>query len=181
VPLVFEEMKLLLELVVPVGHHPERHFSCSFEEAVGSISLTLHPNVMTLAEALIHEFQHNKLNAVFRFDPVLHDAHTSLHRSPVRPDLRPLHGVLMAVHAFHPVARLYENMTAAQHPLAKQHDWPKRFRDVLRINRESAATVLAHGRPTPLGRGLLDEMRALEEHFRRYEQLQWPTTLVGNA
>ena len=164
-PLIMEEMRLSLELIVPVGYHDERHFSVSYEESVGAIYMTLHPGVMTMAEALIHEFQHNKLNAVFRWDPVLHNAHAPLFASPVRPDPRPLHGVLMAVHAFQPIAKLYELMTAADDPLSRQRDWEKRYRQIVEINREGAETVLTNGKPTAVGAGLLREMREIDEYF----------------
>lgn len=164
-PLIADEMRLMLATVVPVGDMGERHHSCSFEEAVGAIYLTFHPSPMMLAEALIHEFQHNKLNAIFRFDPLLEDAYAAVHRSPVRPDLRPLHGVLLAVHAFQAVALLYERMIDAGHPLSKGRDWPRRFREILDANDDAARTVLAHGRPTPLGRALLDEIQRHEAHF----------------
>jgi HEXXH motif-containing protein len=164
-PLLAQEMRLLVATVVPVGDMGERHHSCSFEEAVGAIYLTRHPSPLMLAEALVHEFQHNKLNALFRCDPLLEDAYAPVHRSPVRPDPRPLHGVLMAVHAFQAVARLYERMSEAGHPLTKGRDWPRRFREVLDANADAARTVLAHGRPTPLGRALLDELARHEAHF----------------
>jgi HEXXH motif-containing protein len=161
-PLTMQEMRLLLETIVPVGYHAERHFSVSYEDSVGALYLTLHPNVMTMAEAIIHEFQHNKLNAVFRWDPLLHDAHAPLYSSPVRPDPRPLHGVLMAVHAFQPVAKLYEAMTAAGDPLALGRDWGKRHRQIVDINHEGTRTVLAHGETTPLGATLLAELRDID-------------------
>jgi HEXXH motif-containing protein len=120
---------------------------------------------MTMAEALVHEFQHNKLNAVFRWDPLLHNAHAPLYTSPVRPDPRPLHGVLMAVHAFQPIAKLYEAMTAAQDPPSLQRDWPKRYQQIIDINHEGAGTVLQHGKPTPLGATLLQELREIDRYF----------------
>lgn len=164
-PRIAHEMRQLLRLVVPVGVLDERHHSCSFEEAVGAIYLTLHRSPLTLAEALVHEFQHNKLNAVFRFDPLLEDAYDAVHASPVRPDPRHLHGILMAVHAFQPIALLYENLALAGHPLSMGHDWRRRFDDILRINAEGLRTVLAHGRPTRQGRALLDEAERWEAHF----------------
>jgi HEXXH motif-containing protein len=168
-PLIMKEMRLCLELIVPVGYDPERHSSVSYEEAVGAIYMTLHPGVMTIAEALIHEFQHNKLNAVFRWDPILRNAHAPLYTSPVRPDPRPLHGVLLAVHAFQPVARLYEVMTAAGDPLTLGHDWTRRFQQIIDINHEGAETVLKSGQPTAVGTGLLKEIRAIDEYYARYE------------
>jgi hypothetical protein len=154
------EMDLYVQLVVPVGWFPEKHLSASYREAIGTLYLSLHPNPMTMVEALVHEFQHNKLNALFESDEVLENAHHPLYASPVRPDPRPLHGVLLAVHAFVPVARLYERMIAAGAPHLEA-----RFRDVVRINREGTEVLLAHARPTAVGAGLLDELRRWDAHY----------------
>jgi len=154
------EMSLYLQQIVPVGFFEDRHLSASYREAIGTVYLSLHPSPMTMVEALVHEFQHNKLNALFESDDVLENAHHPLYASPVRPDPRPLHGVLLAVHAFLPVARLYERMIAAGN-----RDLDARFRDVIRINREGTEVLLAHARPTALGKGLLDEMARWHAHF----------------
>src|SRR5690606_5269945 len=96
-----------LQRVVPVGCDDKRHFSASYREAPGLVYLSLHPSPLTMAEAIVHETQHAKLNALGWLDPVLHNGHDTWTSSPVRPDLRPLMGVLMAVHAFIPVAALH--------------------------------------------------------------------------
>lgn len=165
-PTLAEEMKLILRLVVPVGWDAEKHLSASYREAIGVIYLTLHPNLMTMTEALIHEYQHNKINAAFCLDPLLHNAWSPLYASPVRPDPRPLHGVLLAVHAFQPVAALYEAMAAAGAPEARNPSWQARYRQICQLNAEGAKTVLDHAQPTPVGLPLFDEMRQLDEHFR---------------
>jgi HEXXH motif-containing protein len=56
------EMRTMLHELIPVGYDDVRHLSASYREAVGTVYLTLHPNLMTMTEAVIHEFQHNKLN-----------------------------------------------------------------------------------------------------------------------
>ncbi|EYF06558.1 aKG-HExxH-type peptide beta-hydroxylase [Chondromyces apiculatus] len=161
------EMALFLHQIVPVGHDEERHLSASYQEAIGTIYLSLHPAQMTLTEALIHEFSHNKLNALFELDDVLENAFSPLYTSPVRPDPRPLHGVLLAVHAFLPVARLYERMLAEGDPLAQHPSFAARFAQIRAINREGAEVLLAHAKPTPVGRGLIDEIRQWHDHFSR--------------
>ena len=85
-PEIVDEMRLLLGAVVPVGFDDQKHLSASYLEAIGLVYLTLHPNVMTLAEALVHEFQHNKLNLLLGLDPVLENGEHPLFSSPVRPD-----------------------------------------------------------------------------------------------
>lgn len=167
VPLLAEEMKLILRLVVPVGWDAEKHLSASYREAIGVVYLTLHPNLMTMTEALIHEYQHNKINAAFCLDPLLHNAWTPLYASPVRPDPRPLHGVILAVHAFQPVATLYEAMAAADAPEARNPSWQQRYRQICRLNAEGAKTVLDNAQPTSAGQPLFDEMQRLDAHFRR--------------
>jgi HEXXH motif-containing protein len=180
-PVTAEEMRLVLKVIVPVGYHDQRHLSASYQEAVGTIYMTLHPNLMTMTEALIHEFQHNKINAAFHLDPMLENAFSPLYKSPVRPDPRPLHGVILAVHAFQPVAKLYENMTAASDPLSQNPAFQKRFRDIIRMNRAGSQTVLEHARPTPVGAALFDEMRTLEKEQFAYETAHWTEPAAGPA
>ena len=164
-PELAREIELYVRMIVPTGHHAETHRSASYRESIGAIYLTLHPSVMTLAEALIHEFSHNKLHALFELDPVIENDAAARFASPVRPDPRPLRGVLLAVHAFLPVARLYEKMTEARHPLARGHYFPERFAQIRARNREGASTVLKHAIPTPIGRAVLDELRRWNDHF----------------
>jgi len=160
-PELREEMALFAQVIVPVGFYPEKHLSASYREAIGSIYMSLHPKPMTMVEALVHEFSHNKLNALFELDEVLMNAFEPLYRSPVRPDPRPLHGVLLAVHAFVPVARLHQLLLEAGDPLADE----ARFRDVVRINREGTEVLRAHARATPVGQGLMDELLRWDEAF----------------
>jgi HEXXH motif-containing protein len=159
-PELREEMALYVQAIVPVGWYEEKHLSASYREAIGTVYLSLHPRPMTMVEALVHEFQHNKLNALLELDELLENAHAPLYRSPVRPDARPLLGVLLAVHAFVPVALLYEKMLAAGDPRADE----ARLRDVVRINREGADVLLPNARPTPVGRGVLDELARYTAH-----------------
>ncbi len=161
------EIELHVQQIVPVGYHEERHLSASYQEAIGTIYMTLHPSLMTMTEALIHEFSHGKINALFELDELLENAWSPLYTSPVRPDPRPLHGVLLAVHAFLPVARLYERMIAAGHPLAQREDFVQRFARIRKTNREGADVVLVNGRPTPIGRGVLDEIARWDRHFAK--------------
>jgi HEXXH motif-containing protein len=158
------EMDLYLHQVVPVGYDERSHLSASYQEVIGTIYMTLHPQLMTMVEATIHEFQHNKLHAQLELDPLLHNAFSPLYSSPVRPDPRPLQGVLLAVHAFIPVARLYQLMRAAGHPGTRGPDFERRYAQIVAGNHEGATVLLEHGDPTPIGRALLDEIRRWDQH-----------------
>jgi HEXXH motif-containing protein len=158
------EIDLYLHQVVPVGYDERSHLSASYQEVIGTVYMTLHPQLMTMVEATIHEFQHNKLHAQLELDPLLHNAFSPLYSSPVRPDPRPLQGVLLAVHAFVPVARLYQLMRAAGHPGTRGPDFERRYAQIVAGNHEGTTVLLEHGDPTPIGRALLDELRRWDEH-----------------
>jgi HEXXH motif-containing protein len=161
-PGLFAEMRLLLHEVVPVGFDLERHLSASYREAIGTVYVTLHPHVMTMAEALVHEFQHNKLNLASYETDFLHNAYEPRYRSPVRPDPRPLWGILLAVHAFLPVAALYRRMRAAGHPLAQRPDFERRLSEIDLKNHEGMEMLRAHAQWTDAGRALMDDLEALD-------------------
>ena len=160
-PGVVDEMRLLSLLTIPVGYHAERHVSASYREYVGACYLTLHPNVHTLAEALVHEFQHNKANLASHHDPLLDNAQGTLVKSPVRPDLRPLWGVLLAVHAFVPVAELFLRILQSGENHVRD-----RLRDVIQKNEEGLQTLREHARPTRIGAMLIEEMSDLHAMHR---------------
>jgi HEXXH motif-containing protein len=164
------EMQLFVAQIVPVGWHRVQHLSASYREILGTVYLTLHPGQMTLSEALLHELSHNKLNAQLELDRVLENAWSPLYTSPVRPDPRPLHGVLLAVHAFLPVARLYERMIAAGDPEAESSLFRARFAEIRKKNREGSELLLAEGKPTTLGEGLFTEIRRWHAHYDRFEE-----------
>jgi HEXXH motif-containing protein len=162
-PGTFAEMQMMLHEVIPVGYDDKRHLSASYREAIGTMYLTLHPNVMTVTEAVVHEFQHNKFNAAsYSFD-FLSNAFHPLYPSPVRPDPRPLWGILLAVHAFLPVAELYRRMRDAGHPFATQAGFEERMSDLDLKNHEGMEMLRAHARLTPAGIALFGDLEALEE------------------
>ncbi len=162
-PTLFAEMTAHLDRIVPVGYYPERHLSASFREAPGLIYLSLHPNVLTMAEALVHEFQHSKLNLLRWFDPVLENGMTEWTDSPVRPDLRPLMGVLLAAHAFVPVAAMHRQLQHLGHPVSDRAGFAERRAQVLEINGDGLETLRRRGRPTPLGRRVIGALETLHE------------------
>jgi HEXXH motif-containing protein len=158
----FAEMRLMLREVIPVGYDETRHLSASYREAIGTMYLTLHPNVMTMAEAVLHEFQHNKINVASDGVDFLSNAFHPLYPSPIRPDPRPLWGILLAVHAFLPVAELYRRMREAEHPLAAHSGFEGRLSDLDLKNHEGMEMLRAHARFTPPGVALFADLEALE-------------------
>ena len=120
-------------------------------------------SMITLAEAIVHEAQHSKLNLLSWLDAVLVNGRTTWTPSPVRPDLRPLMGVLLAVHAFVPVAALHAGLAAADHPISRTAPFQRRRAEVLASNQRGVAVLKRLAEPTAIGQRLLHELFAL--HF----------------
>jgi len=167
IPSWWAELPRALERLVPVGWDDQRHFSASYREAPRVAYLTLHPDPLTLAEAIVHETQHGKLNLLTWLDPVLENAYTEWTSSPVRPDLRPVMGVLLAVHAFIPVAALHHGLDAADHPSAKTPQFARRRSEVLSGNARGLAILREKAKPTAAGARLLAELERLHEALGR--------------
>jgi HEXXH motif-containing protein len=74
--------------------------------------------------------------------------------------------VLLAVHAFMPVALLYETMLSAPSAIEPHQNLKERYAAVVRSNRAGMQVLAEHARPTRIGKGLLDELEAWETHFR---------------
>lgn len=162
-PAWWAELPRALERLVPVGWHAERHLSASYREAPLVAYLTLHPDALTLAEAVVHETQHTKLNLLSWLEPVLENAYTEWTASPVRPDLRPVMGVLLAVHAFVPVAALHYGLAESGHAAAQTARFAHRRREVLAGNARGLAILREKARPTVMGARLLAELERLHE------------------
>jgi HEXXH motif-containing protein len=161
-PQTYAEMRLMLHEVVPVGYDDTRHLSASYRESIGTIYLTLHPNLMTMAEAVLHEFQHNKINVASDSADFLSNAFHPLYESPIRPDPRPLWGILLAVHAFLPVAELYRRMRDAGHPFAADPGFEERMSEIDLKNHAGMEMLRAHAQFTPPGTALFADLEALE-------------------
>lgn len=174
-----DEIPDVLHRVVPVGYEPERHLSASYREAPGLAYLTLHPDPVTMAEAIVHEVQHGKLNLLSWLDPVLKNGRTFWTASPVRPDLRPLMGVLLAVHAFVPVAALHRGLIAADHPLSRTARFDERRRQVLAGNARGLALVREHGDATEIGRRIVDDLSRLHAATAEGERVEGNLERLG--
>jgi HEXXH motif-containing protein len=165
-PSWYGELSVGLERIVPVGYLPEAHLSASYREAPGTVYMTLHPNKVTLAEALIHETQHGKANALSWSDPLLYNSHTEWTESAVRPDLRPLWGVLLAVHAFVPVAAMHCVLAEQGHPLAKGEWFDRRRAQVLKGNFNGIATLKEKADASPVGGEMLQALYDLDAYLQ---------------
>jgi HEXXH motif-containing protein len=81
--------------------------SASNGEAFGSVMVSEPPDEVTLAVALVHEFQHIKLGALMHLLTIVSDDDGSLYYAPWRDDPRPLSGFLQGIYAFFGIAAFW--------------------------------------------------------------------------
>jgi HEXXH motif-containing protein len=138
----------------------------SHSDLPGSILMSIVPRPHHLADVCIHETHHNRLFAIEDHEPLLEDADMPLDTaprfySPWQDDGRPLHGILHGVYVIIPTTRFWlavlaDAETDDEIRALAAHRTAGSFLQ-LRI---AAHQVQRHGRLTPFGRLVLEELRA---------------------
>lgn len=139
--------------VFPLGE--ANVFSLSSGHLRGSFNASLrHP--VQVADNLIHEGSHTRLQPLFEVDPLLENGDVAEHPSPWRKDLRPLRGLLNGIHAFLAVVELYRRVAPAL-PESRETARSVQLEQREKLSR-AMDTLLTHGRPTEAGRRFLAAM-----------------------
>jgi uncharacterized protein len=90
-----------LRAVVPLQAAPGAERAATARQAFGSVGIALPASDAILAELLLHEFQHVKLNGLSELHPMVSpSAPPVLLQVPWRPDPRPVAGALHGAYAF---------------------------------------------------------------------------------
>jgi HEXXH motif-containing protein len=115
-PLLAAEMPLILRAIVPVKSNAKNiHASGSFKEAPGLIALSWDSDQPILVDALVHEYHHQKLNALLNLDPlIVGPTFEPIYYSPWRSDARPLLGILHGVYTFQAVLQFWIKVLEAK-------------------------------------------------------------------
>ncbi len=117
------------------------------------INASNHPDAVTLAEGIVHEAAHALLLGASLGEPLVRNSGSERYASPLRPDERPMDGI---VHATFVVARLHYFATrpamAELFPAAKVAEYMHQFRI-------GDAIVAEHATLTPVGKDFYDAAR----------------------
>jgi HEXXH motif-containing protein len=102
-----EEISDFLRIIVPLDNPVGMgSVSSSYRELRGAFCLSHTDDELLQAETIVHEFCHQKLNLLFAVDPLIRPGQGGeVVYSPLRPDPRRLHGMLLGAHAFVNVGR----------------------------------------------------------------------------
>jgi HEXXH motif-containing protein len=101
-----------ISAIVPLTPHAETDLvSATTPAAFGAIATSWPPDAVTLAETLVHEFQHVKLGALLDLVPLVKPGGEKVY-APWRQDPRPVGGLLQGVYAHLGIVRFWR---AQQH------------------------------------------------------------------
>lgn len=100
--------------LVPRPKMPFRTTSSSSEEAFGSAIISRPDDPASLAAALVHEFQHNRLSGLLHLKRLHVDDPVERFYAPWRDDPRPLSGVFQGVYAFFGVAAFWRALSRVE-------------------------------------------------------------------
>ncbi|WP_239160459.1 HEXXH motif domain-containing protein [Virgisporangium ochraceum] len=104
----------VISLVPLPGRPGQETRSASNGEAFGSVMVSQPPDAVTLAVALVHEFQHIKLGALMHLVPLAEDD-GCYYYAPWRDDPRPLGGFLQGIYAFFGIAEFWRRHRLVVH------------------------------------------------------------------
>ena len=206
-PLVADEIAHIIDVMVPVvSERPDVHTSSSFPELPGGFYISWHPDVLVLAEAIVHEYHHIKLNMILEIDPIITGGtEEAVFYSPWRDDPRPLSGLLHAVYAFSGVTRFwldYMGQLGDQLNPLRTHGIPHRVVKSLLQLEYAIASLRQHTSFTQEGMRLVESLsqeflrmkdhrptlsasdeaficQSLQNHFERWQQRQRATQTPG--
>jgi hypothetical protein len=149
-----------LRSLVPIGQRADdRNVSATSGDAFGAVAASLPSDGVTLAVALIHEFQHAKLCAITHLEPLFDPRAVDLFYAPWRPDPRPAGALLHGIFAHMAVAdfwRTHRCAASSRERLAAHVE----FARWLRQTHHAARLLAGHDALTAAGRQLLSEVTA---------------------
>ncbi len=155
------DMAAVVRTLVPLAPVPGLNLvSVTSPAAFGAVAMSLPADGVTLAETLVHEFQHVKLGALLDLLPLVDADAGERYYAPWRDDPRPLPGLLQGAYAYLGVAGFWRTQRFAVPDLSGHVEFARRRAEAF----ETTSTLLDSGRLTPEGTAFVTRMRRrLEE------------------
>ena len=168
-PAVEEEMRLGIRVISPVrSASVDIHLSGSFREAPGLIAFSWTPDALMLAEALVHEYHHQKLNSLMAVAPLISECDTdATYYSPWRSDPRPLSGILHGSFTFQAILEFY-SLAIRSKEIATEDALSRRAYKISCQLKTAISVLSEHARFTPLGQSLLV---AINENVKKLDAI----------
>ena len=156
----------MIRKIIPFDVSYRVHNSGSYRDAIWHLLMSYPTGVdfpeLILLEAILHEYNHNKLNLILQTEKLLLNDYIEKYYSPYRPDARPLHGVYLWVHAIVGAYWVILNAHASWVFVLDDHWREKAIVSVLK-NGLALQVLDKYGLFSPLGKSILEEIRSVHQ------------------
>jgi len=160
-----EPMADVISVIVPLTPRSDTDLvSATTPAAYGAIATSWPPDAVTLAETLVHEFQHVKLCGLLDMLPLAASGEQRVY-APWRQDPRPAGGLLQGVYAHLGIVRFWHGQQHAETDpdgLLRAQVLFARWRPAIG---ETVQTLLETGSLTPAGVRFAERLRAQGQHL----------------
>lgn len=167
-----EELSEGVSVIVPFGPWSSME-GASSPIAYGAIAVSRKKSTFELAETLIHEMQHSKLNTLLEFAELQVPGSGKLGYAPWRDDPRPTSGILHGVLAFTTAVEFWRGQRHAECPARRLADFHYAYRK--RQVRHTIASLVAAEDLTDLGHRFVE---LLSNRLDRVEHDKVPGDVV---
>ncbi len=169
-PPTFQRLAAQTRIIAPKESTGD-YGNTTFSALPGAMVLTVNPHPFELADRIVHEVYHDRLFCIEDAHVLLADGledgpDAERYYSPWRQDPRPTRGLLHGLYVFIAVGRFWLSVFGAAGVAAADRAYAAaRLRRVIGQLRAAVTVLQAHGRFTPFGRGVFDQLRADVQHL----------------
>ncbi len=179
------EIDAMIRKIIPFDVSYRVHNSGSYSDVIGHLLMSYPTGIdgpeLVLLEAILHEYNHNKINLIMQTETLILSDRRELYYSPYRPDARHIHGIYLGLHA---IAWAYWVIWNAHISgvISLSDNWKEKAALYVLKNWLSLQVLDTYGSFSPLGREILEEMRAVHrECLDMIKKSQISPSIVGNA
>ena len=139
-----------------------------------------HPE-LALLEAILHEYNHNKINLVLQTETLVLNDRQEIYYSPYRPDARHIQGIYLGLHALAGAYWVIWN-AHVQWILTLPENWQEKATAYVLKNGLSLQVLDKYALLSPLGKEILEGMRSVHKECLAFIKQAniWEET-IGNA
>jgi len=177
-PWFMSEVNMLLRKIIPYWVSNRVHNSWSYTDAIGHILMSYptgmdHPEI-ALLEAILHEYNHNKINLIMQTEELVLNDRREQYYSPYRPDPRHIHGIYLGIHA---LAWAYWVILNAHNQwiIELPTMWLEKAMLYIFKNGLSLQILDKYAILSPLGKEVLEEMREVHNECLAFIKESWAT------
>ncbi len=163
-PEFMSEIDRIIQKIIPFDVSYQVHNSWSYSNVIWHLLMSYPTGMdypeLALLEAILHEYNHNKLNLIMQTETLILNDRREIYYSPYRPDARHIYGIYLGLHAI--VWAYWVIWNAYTSWIITLTDiWQEKAVLYVLKNGLSLQVLDKYALLSPLGKEILEEMRAV--------------------